>query len=457
MSVKESLNVEAPQLSAPTSTEKKSCSQSAVSFDTKVNYDRFLDCIHCGLCTATCPTYVELGNENDGPRGRIHLMRAVTDERVELSPQIRQHLDLCLDCRACETACPSGVKYGEIIEPFRSALAEKDRNDGKKLDLFHRLILFKLFPSAKLTRLSLIPARIAQSIKLDQWFLNSPLKKLLPKKILALTEMLPPLGANLPSLPTHLPAKGKQRAKVALFTGCVADAVFRSTHWATARVLQENGCEVVVPKNQTCCGAIHVHSGQEDQARPYLEANLTAFEDPSIDAIIVNVAGCGAMLKEYHHHFKETTDQKRLKTFMSKVKDVHEFLDELGVIPPKGRIEATATYHDACHLRHAQQIAAAPRNLLNQIPGLKLIPLPESELCCGAAGTYNLTQPEMANRLGVRKIENVKRTDAELLLAANAGCLLQLHKVAKQQHLNSWIGHPIDLLDLSYQQKQPKL
>jgi glycolate oxidase iron-sulfur subunit len=236
---------------------------------------------------------------------------------------------------------------------------------------------------------------------------------------------------------------------VALFTGCVADTMFRHTHWATARVLQKNGCDVLVPRNQACCGAIHFHAGASEPAREFADANLTAFDFQQIDAIVVNVAGCGAMLKDYGHHWHDDRQIDRT-AFAAKVQDIHEFLDQLGIVPPTGRIGLVATYHDACHLAHAQKIRQAPRRLLAQVPGLVLKDLPETEICCGAAGTYNLTEPELSDRLSRRKLANVLKTGARAVLTANAGCLLQIDREARRQNERLWIAHPIDVLDMSY-------
>ena len=421
-----------------------------------IDYNLFLDCVHCGLCTASCPTYVELGDENDSPRGRIYLMRSVTDGRLDLTPEVRRHLELCLDCRACETACPSGVQYGKLIEPFRIAMEEQHEGPKKSEDWFHRRILFGLFPYPDKMRAALWPARIAQKLRLDRLAESLGLVRLLPPRLEQLVRMLPPLGKALPPLPPFLPAKGARRAKVALFTGCVADAMFRPTNWATARVLQENGCDVIVPQEQGCCGAIHLHAGSSEPAREFADANLRAFDLDAVDAVIVNVAGCGAMLKDYGHHWHDDNQAARAN-FASKVRDINEFLDDLGLVPPRGEIKLTATYHDACHLGHAQKITAAPRNLLAQIPGLQLRELPETEICCGAAGTYNLTEPEMAGRLSRRKLKNILSTRARVVVTANAGCLLQIGREARQQGEKLSVVHPIDLLDLSYRGEQPKL
>ena len=421
-----------------------------------IDYELFLDCVHCGLCTASCPTYAELGDENDSPRGRIYLMRSVTDGRLDLTPEVRRHLELCLDCRACETACPSGVQYGKLIEPFRIAMENVGDEPKKSHDWFHRWILFRLFPYSSRMRKVIAPARVAQRLGMISLAEKTGMLKLLPKRLQQLTKMLPPPMRREPQLPEFLPAIGRRRARVALFTGCVSDVMFRHTNWATARVLQQNGCDVLVPRNQACCGAIHFHAGSSDPAREFSRQNLEAFDSSSVDAVVVNVAGCGAMLKDYGHHWRDERQHDR-EQFAAKVKDIHEFLDTLGFIPPEGRIELTATYHDACHLGHAQKIREAPRKLLAAIPGLELRELPETELCCGAAGTYNLTEPEMSQRLSTRKMKNIVGTGAQLVVTANAGCLLQIGREARIQRRDLWIAHPMDLLDLSYRGEQPKL
>jgi len=419
-----------------------------------INYELLLDCVHCGLCTASCPTYVETGNENDSPRGRIYLMRAVRDQRLELSHEVRRHLELCLDCRACETACPSGVQYGKLIEPFRVGMEQRATSGARSKtdDWFHRYVLFGLFPYPEKLRQSLRPARIAQALGLDRLMIATGLWRLLPPRLGRLVTMLPRLEKPLPPLPEFLAAKGRRRARVALFTGCVGDVLFRQTNWATARVLQENGCDVLVPQNQVCCGAIHFHAGSSEPARELADKNAGAFDPAGVDAIIVNVAGCGSMLKDYGHHWHDDAQSQR-EQFAAKVRDCSEFLDQLGLIPPLGEIRLTATYHDACHLVHAQKVREQPRNLLKKIPGLKLVELAESELCCGAAGTYNLTEPEMAERLARRKLANIRATGARLVITSNAGCLLQIAREARMQGEALKIMHPMDVLDVAYRRE----
>jgi glycolate dehydrogenase iron-sulfur subunit len=457
------------------------------TIDTGIPYELFLDCVHCGLCTASCPTYLESGNENDGPRGRIYLMRGVTDGRIELTHEVRRHLELCLDCRSCETACPSGVQYGRLIEPFRismesvgepaavgtgrgNELADADgqkRSRSKTNDWFHRWILFGMFPFPKRIRLAMAPARLAQVTGLD-WLLDKMgLFKVLPARLKQLHDMLPRFRYFSPPLPELLPAQGKRRARVALFTGCVGDVIFRETNWATARVLQANGCDVVVPRSQVCCGAIHYHSGNEQPALDFIAQNIAAFDSKQLDAIIVNVAGCGSMLKDYGHiaetkkldadHRPPITDHRLPSAFAAKVRDISEFLVELGPIAPSGPLPIRATYHDACHLCHAQQIRTQPRKLLEMIPKLELVPLDESEICCGAAGTYNLTEPDMAERLATRKHRHIEATRAQAVFTANAGCLLQIGRKIREAKLHVWVAHPIEALDCSYRQVMPHL
>lgn len=422
-----------------------------------VDYELLLDCVHCGLCTSACPTYVELGDENDSPRGRIYLMREVIDGKLDLTPRVRRHLDLCLDCRACETACPSGVQYGKLIEPFRVAMDSitDDGTDAPRPNWFRRWILFRLFPYSNRLRASLLPARIAQRLGIMSFLRATKLTRLLPTPVRRMVDMLPPPRRNEGPLPEFLPAIGRRRATVALFTGCAGDALFRHVNWATARVLQQNGCDVHVPRNQACCGAIHFHAGSSEPARMFADQNLAAFPIGRFDAVINNVAGCGSMLKDFGHHWHDSAQADR-STWASKVKDVNEFLDQIGLVPPAGEIRAVATYHDACHLLHAQKIREAPRNLLAQIPGLELRDLPETEICCGAAGTYNLTEPEMSDRLSRRKLENIRQTKARLLITSNAGCALQIDREARDQGERITVVHPIEVLDWSYRGERPQ-
>lgn len=419
-----------------------------------IEYEKFLDCVHCGLCTASCPTYLETANENDSPRGRIYLMRAVTDGRLELSTQVSRHLELCLDCRSCETACPSGVQYGRLIEPFRVQMQQRAAKTSKP-GWFQKYILYGMFPYPRRLRAALWPARVMQKVGLDRLATKVGLTKLMPDKLQRMQDLLPTLKPRGPAIPEFLPAIGPRRARVGLFTGCVADAMFHHVNWATARVLQRNGCDVYTPQSQACCGAIHYHSGAGEPAVDLAKANAKAFAANDLDAVIVNVAGCGSMLKDYGHVAHEVVPGNHqlgdeLTGFAAKIRDVNEFLMQLGPIAPTHPVELKATYHDACHLVHAQRVREQPRKLLEMIPGLKLIPLAESDICCGAAGSYNLTEPEMADRLGQRKLNNILATGADVVISANAGCTLQISSQLRKAGREIAVLHPMELLDRAY-------
>lgn len=416
----------------------------------KIDYRLYQDCVHCGLCTASCPTYVETGDENDSPRGRIYLMRAVADRRLEVGEHVRGHLELCLDCRACETACPSGVQYGRLIEPFKVAL-KMSESAAAKSNPIESLILQHLFPYSGRVKFALAPARLLQRLGVLDAIERSGLLKILPSTLGRMATMLPKFRKKSTSgLAEVMPAIGVKRARVALFLGCVADAMFPETNAATARVLRRNGCEVVVPRGQVCCGAIHYHSGVEGPAIDFARQNMKIFLDDSIDAVITNAAGCGAMLKDYAH-LVPAADRARAERFVSKVRDISEYLVELGPIAPANGFKTKVAYHDACHLCHAQRIRTQPRELLAMIPGIDLVPLEESELCCGAAGTYNLVQPEMADRLGKRKVDQIAATGAEVVAAGNVGCILQIERKIKERGLKIEVAHPVDLLDRAYE------
>ncbi len=429
-----------------------------------IDYELVLDCVHCGLCTASCPTYVETSNEADSPRGRIYLMRQVIDGAIKLDDDVKRHLDLCLNCRACETACPSGVQYGKLIEPFRVFMAEDEPGrQVASLSALQRFLLFKVFPYRWRNRVALAPARLMQWTGLDWLTEKTGLAGLLPRSLRNMKNMLPDLKPHYGQLPEVLEAEGKPRARVALFLGCVADSLYPETNLNTARVLQMNGCEVWIPRTQGCCGALHYHAAEEGPAREFAAQNCEAFgatdaeKFKNVDAIITNAAGCGFQLKDYAHmmHAASPEMAEAAARLQSKVRDISEFLMELGPVKPRHELKVRATYHDACHLRHAQQIYRQPRQLLEMIPGLELIPLPESELCCGAAGSYNLTQPEMAERLGDRKVANIASTQARAVFTGNVGCLMQITRHLKAVGQKVWAAHPVDALWASYSGEMP--
>jgi glycolate oxidase iron-sulfur subunit len=420
-----------------------------------IDYELFMDCVHCGLCLGSCPTYVETGNENDGPRGRIYLWRAVVDGRLEATPEVHRHLELCLECRACETACPSGVQYGKIIGSYKQAMTAR-RPAAPTLNWLQRWMLFHLTPYARRMRLALAPLRWLQQAGLSGFVRRAG--RFLPRSVRVMQEIVPALEPHYTSLPEILPAEGPQRARVALFLGCAADAFFPQTNLATARVLQKNGCEVWIPRDQGCCGALHYHAGLKGPARDFAAANCTAFGKrlAEMDAIVNNAGGCGPVLKDYDHLLENTPAGDAGAAFAKKSRDISEFLVELGPVQPTHPLPIRATYHDACGLSHAQRIRQPPRQLLGLIPGLELVPLEESEHCCGAAGSYNLTEPEMSARLGARKAENILATEAQAVFAGNVGCLLQIMRHLRDRAPHLWVAHPVDALWASYSGQMPK-
>jgi glycolate oxidase iron-sulfur subunit len=416
-----------------------------------IDYELFMDCVHCGLCLGSCPTYVETGNENDSPRGRIYLWRAVTDGRAELSDEVRRHLDLCLECRACESACPSGVQYGQIIGSYKKDVARLG-SVFPSLNPLERWMLFHLTPYRRRMRWALAPLRMFQRLELDA--VVRRMGRFLPKSLQRMVDIVPPLAPHYGRLPELLPAEGRRRARVALFVGCAADAFFPRTTLATARVLQRNGCDVWIPRGQGCCGALHYHAGLVEPARQFASINCDAFAEKlaDVDAIINNAGGCGPVLKEYGH----LLDHSEIgPSFAPKVRDISEFLVELGPIAPQHPLKIKATYHDACGLSHAQKIRQPPRQLLQMIPGLELFPLAESEYCCGAAGSYNLTQPEMSEQLGHRKARHILDAGARAVFSGNVGCLLQIARYVREQRPDFWVAHPVDALWASYSGETP--
>ncbi len=435
-----------------------------------IPYERFLDCVHCGLCTAACPTYLVRGDENDSPRGRIYLMRALVDGKLELDPTVLQHLDLCLDCRACETACPSGVGYGRLIEPFRVELRERF-SAGHAASGLERWVIERLFPNRFLLRSALGLARLTQVTRIDRLMDLLRLDALLPRVLRSMRRQLPPFRFFSPGLPERIEPEGTPRATVALLTGCVADVLFRPTHHATARVLVRNGCRVLAPRGQSCCGALAYHAGLLRGALPHMLRTIELFSSLDADVLVVNVAGCGSTIKDYAHILEEAltvvedrTDREaiehalpRARELAAKTRDVSEFLLELGPEPPRGRIELEAVYHDACHLAHAQGIRTQPRQLLQMIPGLRLVPIEESEVCCGAAGSYAISEPEMSEALARRKADRIMRTRAHAVFTANAGCLIQIQRALREAHYHAWVAHPVEALDLSYRELPPPL
>ena len=404
-------------------------------------------CVHCGLCLPTCPTFAELGVEMDSPRGRIRLMKNVWDGRLEAdSPAFADHMAKCLDCRACETACPSGVSFGKLMEAARSQVVAARRPNLAEA-LLRRAAFRGLIPSP--TRLALF-ARFGYLSK--RLGMRAVLRAIGLKRLAELLDLVPDTAPTSAPLPPRFAAIGTKRGTVALFTGCVMRAAFAATNAATARVLARNGIEVLVPSTQTCCGALHAHAGERGDARTLAKRNIAALEPLAVDAFIVNAAGCGANLKEYGWLLKDDPEwAERGERFSLRVKDASEYLAAIGLAEGPGPVRATAAYDDPCHLIHGQKISAQPRALLAAIPDLVLVPLAEADWCCGSAGTYNVTQPELAARLGHRKAQHILASGAEMIVTANPGCQMQIEAALHREGARVPVVQLMDLLDRAYQ------
>jgi glycolate oxidase iron-sulfur subunit len=399
-----------------------------------IDEDKSLACVHCGLCLSACPTYLETGNENDSPRGRIYLMRALQSGRLPMNATAVHHIDLCLGCRACENACPSGVEYGHLLEHTRDHI-EKNYSRPVFQKILRRFAIEKIFPFPWRLKLALLPARIAKAI-CPQW--------LLPRFARESLELIPdhPQAGRVDALAAVPDSIGR----VGFIEGCVMQVMFASTNHNSVRLLNDAGWEVHTPAGQVCCGALYAHSGQLDLARECARKNIAAFEPIKLDAIIINAAGCGSTLKEYDKLLADDADwAERAAAFSAKVKDLTEW------ITPKTEVKnlklnCKVTYHDACHLAHPQGITLEPRALVRAVAGENFVELNEADVCCGSAGSYNLTEPEMAARLQQRKIKNILATGAEIVVTSNPGCLLQIQAGLKKANPKIRVMHIADFL-----------
>jgi glycolate oxidase iron-sulfur subunit len=364
-----------------------------------------------------------------------------------MSDSMVQHWDACLGCMACVTACPSGVQYDTLIEQTRAQVER--RHDRSTKDKALRRLIFSLFPYPRRLRLLRGPLRLVQRSGLDRAMRRSGLLERMSPQLAAMESLAPRLGKP-DRLPTHLRATGERRAVVGLLTGCVQGAFFPGVNAATARVLQAEGCDVVVPKAQGCCGALSVHNGREDEAQAFARELIDAFEDSGVEYVVVNAAGCGSTMKEYAGLLADDPAYAdRAKAFTERVRDVSEILDELGPVAPRHPLEMTIAYHDACHLAHAQGVRAQPRRLLEGIPGLELKEIAEGEICCGSAGIYNILNPEPARELGDRKAANIVATGAQVLVTANPGCLMQVTSAIERSGHPMGMAHTVEVLDAS--------
>jgi glycolate oxidase iron-sulfur subunit len=404
-------------------------------------------CVHCGFCLATCPTYVLWGEEMDSPRGRIYLMKMALGTKTEMTPQWVSHFDSCLGCVACMPACPSGVEYGKLIEATR---AQIERNFQRPAaDKLHRRLLFETFTKPSRLNLLRVPLLAYQKSGLQSALRALGLFRLLPKSIAAMDTLLPPVKPIDP-VPSVTSPRGEKRKRVGLLLGCVQRVFFSQVNAATARVLAAEGCEVVAPPEQTCCGALCVHAGEEENALALARHTIDVFEKAGVETIVINAAGCGSNVKEYGYLLRNDPQYAdRAKRFSAKCKDISEILAELPPRAERKPLTARVAFHDSCHLQHAQGVRTQPRSLLAQIPGVELLEIPEAPICCGSAGIYNLVQPEAATQLGDRKANLIAELNAEVVATGNPGCLLQLQSALAKTNRPTPVVHTIQLLDAS--------
>jgi glycolate oxidase iron-sulfur subunit len=408
-------------------------------------------CVHCGLCLGSCPTYVETSLEMESPRGRLALMKAVNEGRVEITPRIVSHWEACLQCRACEAVCPSGVPYGRIMERTRAQVRAAGLQ-GRELKRFARFFLNSALPNPKKLRMGAYLIRLYQWSGIQKLVRLSHLLYLLPGGIGRLESQLPPLSRRFfgPSDDAH-PAQGEKKMTVALLSGCVMPLMQGPTMEATVRVLTRNGCDVMVPKGQGCCGALNTHAGDLDNARAMARTNIDSLMAAGVERIITSSAGCGSSMKEYSELLKDDPEYyEKAVQFSEMTQDVTEFLVGLPFQAPTGTINRRVTYQDPCHLAHAQRITAAPRTILNSIPGLELVEMENSSLCCGGAGIYSSVQPVLSKRLLKRKMDSINATDTQEVITANPGCMLQVEMGFKSQGKRGRVSHVVDILDEAY-------
>ena len=404
------------------------------------------DCVHCGFCLPTCPTYVLWGEEMDSPRGRIDLMNQGL-QGDPFSPSAVRHLDQCLGCMACVTACPSGVQYDKLIEATRAQLER--RVERPRAERLMRTAIYALFPYPRRLRAMRGPLRAYQASGLGRVLARTGVLSRLPEGLQAMEALAPKLGA-VDKIPEHVPARGTRRRTVGLLTGCVQGTFFPDVNAATVRVLTAEGCDVVVPQRQGCCGALSAHAGREDEALRFAKRIITAFERAGVETVVVNAAGCGSNLKEYGHQLRDEPGwQERADALAAKVRDITELLDELGPVAERHPLPMTVAYQDACHLAHAQGVREQPRRLLRGIPGIELKELVEAEICCGSAGTYNLLNPEPARELGERKATAVLATGADVMVTANPGCWMQVATTLARMGRRLPVAHTVQVLDAS--------
>jgi glycolate dehydrogenase iron-sulfur subunit len=404
-------------------------------------------CVHCGFCLPVCPTYALWGEEMDSPRGRIYLMKMALEGTTQMNEKWVSHFDACLGCVACMPACPSGVEYGKLIEATRAQIERNYRRPA--IERLHRRLLFETFTKPERLKFLRWPLLAYRRTGLQAVLRASGLLKLLPKSARAMDALLPEVRpAEEVALVT--PAQGEKRRRVGLLLGCVQRTFFSYVNGATARVLAAEGCEVIAPPKQPCCGALFVHAGEEERAQELARKTIDVFEQANVESIIINAAGCGSNVKEYGHLLRDdAVYAERAKRFAAKCKDVSEIFSELSPRAERKPLRVRVAFHDSCHLQHAQGVRAQPRSLLTQIPGVELLEIPESPLCCGSAGIYNLVQPGAATELGNRKARLITALGADVVATGNPGCMLQLQSSLARTKRQIPVVHTIQLLDAS--------
>ncbi|WLD94447.1 (Fe-S)-binding protein [Alkalihalobacillus sp. AL-G] len=429
-----------------------SASLSNYLWDDHPDENKWADCVHCGMCLESCPTYLETGQEQHSPRGRVHLIKSVAEGKLEVNEQFMDPVFQCLDCRACTTACPADVDVGGLIEEARGQVRQAIPLKGMKRAVSH-FFLKDLFPHKN--RLNAVGGMLKfyQKSGLQQVVRKSGVMKVMPDHLVEMESIMPTIGTPVQKKYKDvdvIPAKGQPKARVAMLTGCIMDVMFSDINESTINVLTHNDNEVVLPKNQTCCGALHIHAGDRETGKRLAKQNIEAFNDA--EKVIVNAAGCGCALKEYPELFRNNPEWKeKAEDFANKIEDISKYLYDTGYEKPKSELNKRITYHDACHLAHGQGIRHQPRQLLNDINGIDYVEQRNADTCCGSAGIYNITNPEMAGAVLERKIENVPQ-DVEMISMGNPGCMLQMAIGVQKYGRRAEIVHTVQLLDWAYQQ-----
>lgn len=430
----------------------------ACSPNSKSNYlwsdapdeNKWADCVHCGMCLESCPTYEQTGQEQHSPRGRVHLIKSVAEGKLEVNEQFMDPVYQCLDCRACTTACPADVDVGGLIEEARGQIRQAMPLTGVK-GLVSKFFLEGLFPHPNRMQLLGDLLKFYQKSGLQKLVRSTGLIRIMPKHLAQMESIMPGIGVPVRKKYKNesvIPAKGEGKHTVALLTGCIMDVMFSDINESTINVLTRNGNNVTIPKQQTCCGALHVHAGDRETGRRLAKQNIEAFKDA--DKVIVNAAGCGCMLQDYPELFREDPEWKeKAEAFSAKVQDISKYLHDTGYEKPKSELKTRLTYHDACHLAHGQGVRQEPRQILLDIPGVEMVNMPNADRCCGSAGIYNITNPEMAGAILESKMQNVPE-DVEMISMGNPGCMLQMAVGVEKYGRSQKIVHTVQLLDWAY-------